>query len=108
VQEKTGASVQVTLTPKTREARAELIAAEGKWLEDYLFTPEGKPHARHISEVLLRRIVKGWARIAHIVPRRYSGHSLTRSKALFVYRETRNVAAVSRMLGLSSHAHSLG
>jgi integrase len=108
VQEKTGATVQVTLTPKTREALAELIAAEGKWLEDYLFTPEGKPHDRHISEVLLRRIVKGWARIAHLDPRRYSGHSLRRSKAVLVYRETRNVAAVSRMLGHSSLAHTLG
>jgi integrase len=108
MQDKTGASVQVTLTPKTREALADLIQAEAKWFEDYLFTPEGKPHDRHISEVLLRRIVKGWAKIAHLDPRRYSGHSLRRSKAVFVYRETRNVAAVSRMLGHSSLAHTLG
>lgn len=107
VQQKTGTPVQITLTPATREAVARLIASEGKWEDDRLFTAAGDAHGAALSEVFLRKIIKGWARLVHADPRRYSGHSLRRTKAVFVYRETRNPEVCRQMLGHTSLAHTV-
>jgi integrase len=104
VQEKTEAAVEVTLTPKARTAISDLVAAEGKWSDDFLFTHE--PHGPALSEWAVRLIIKTWARWAHRDPRNYSGHSLRRTKAAFVYSETKNLAIVKEMLGHSSLAHT--
>lgn len=106
-QEKTGGVVMVTLTPKTQAALADLITAESKWSDDYFFTAANDPHGKAISEVMLRRLVKGWARTAHLDPRQYSGHSLRRTKAVFIYRETHNAEAVRQLLGHGSLAHTI-
>ena len=94
-----GRPVSIALTPGTREALAAFIAASRKFPADYLFTPAERPHTRHITTVMLRRIVKSWCAIANLDPRLYSGHSLRRTKPSHVYQHTRNVAGVSRMLG---------
>ena len=57
---------------------------------------------------MLRRIVKSWCKIANLDSRRYSGHSLRRTKVAHVYAHTRNAAAVSRLLGHYSLANTLG
>lgn len=107
-QGKTGRPIAVTLTPRTREVLAAFITAAGKLSDDYLFTPANHPHARHITTAMLRRLIKSWCDIANLDPRRYSGHSLRRTKPCHVYQHTRNVAGVSRMLGHTSLAHTLG
>ena len=107
-QDKIGRPVAVTLTSTTRETLAAFIAASGKFPDDYLFTPAGLPHGRHITTAMFRRIVKSWCGIANLDPRHYSGHSLRRTKPAHVYAHTRNVAAVSKMLGHTNLANTLG
>ena len=107
-QDKIGRPVAVTLTSTTRETLAAFITASGKFPDDYLFTPAGQPHGRHITTAMFRRIVKSWCGIANLDPRHYSGHSLRRTKPAHVYAHTRNVAAVSKMLGHTNLANTLG
>jgi integrase len=52
-------------------------------------------------------LVKAWAAIAERDPARYSGHSLRRTKAVLVYRETNNAELVRQMLGHTSLAHTV-
>jgi integrase len=106
MQDKTGTSVEVTLTPKARSAIAKLIEAEGKWSDDYLFTREGEPHGAPLCTFAARIIIKRWATWAHRDPKLYSGHSLRRTKAAFVYSETKNIALVKEMLGHTSLWHT--
>ena len=107
-QDKIGRPVAVTLTLTTRETLAAFITASGKFPDDYLFTPAAQPHGRHITTAMFRRIVKSWCEIANLDPRQYSGHSLRRTKPAHVYAHTRNVAAVSKMLGHTNLANTLG
>ena len=107
-QSKTRRPISIALTPGTRATLAAFIAASGKLPADYFFTPAGKPHARHITAAMLRRIVKSWCAIANLDPRHHYGHSLRRTKPSHVYQHTRNVAGVSRMLGHTNLANTLG
>ena len=72
-----------------------------------MFTRRGEPHGQHISEVALRLLVKAWAAIAERDLAKYSGHSLRRTKAVLVYRETNNAELVRQMLGHTSLAHTV-
>ena len=107
-QDKIGRPVAVTLTSSTRETLAAFITASGKFPDDYLFTPAGQAHGRHITTAMFRRIIKSWCAIANLDPRHYSGHSLRRTKPAHIYAHTRNVAAVSKMLGHTNLANTLG
>ena len=85
-----------------------LIEDEDKYQGDYLFTPTGKPHDAHLTEGMFRLLVKDWARYAHKDDVSvYSGHSLRRTKAAFVYEETKNLEAVRQMLGHTSLAQTI-
>ena len=85
-----------------------LIEKEGKYQGDYLFTPTGKPHGDHLTEGMFRLLVKDWAGYAHKEDVSiYSGHSLRRTKAAFVYEETKNLEAVRQMLGHTSLAQTI-
>jgi integrase len=105
-QKKTRETVHLGLTERTRQAISGLLDTEGKWGTDYLFTGRD-PHGAHLSEVMLRLLVKKWARLGHLDPAKYSGHSLRRTKAVLVYRETGNPEAVRQMLGHTSLAHTI-
>ena len=106
-QTKTREPVHLGLSDRTRDAVAKLIDAEGKYGDDFLFTRRGEQHGQHISEVALRLLVKAWAAIAERDPAKYSGHSLRRTKAVLVYRETNNAELVRQMLGHTSLAHTV-
>ena len=106
-QTKTREPVHLGLTDRTRDAVAALIEAEGKYGDDYLFTRSGLPHGAHLTETALRLCVKAWAAIAERDPTKYSGHSLRRTKAVLVYRETNNPELVRQMLGHTSLAHTV-
>jgi integrase len=105
-QQKTAKPVVVNLSERTREAILTLIAHQMKYRDDYLFTRHDAPHGRHLSEMALRTLVKSWAMIANLDPRRYSGHSLRRTRAAFIYRETRDIKTVQELLGHSSVTHT--
>ncbi len=95
------------LSERTRDAVAALIEGEAKYGDDFLFTRRGQPHGAHISEVALRLLVKQWAEIAERDPAKYSGHSLRRTKAVLVYRETNNAELVRQTLRHTSLAHTV-
>ncbi len=105
-QQKTGKPVKVNLSERTREAILTLIAHQMKYRDDYLFTRHDAPHGRHLSEFALRTMVKKWAEIANLDPRRYSGHSLRRTRPAFIYRETGNLKAIQNLLGHTSLMHT--
>ena len=108
MQGKTRRPVNVALTPRTRAALAAYIKAEGKSNGDALFTRSGNAHGAPLTPGMFRRLVKAWCGHARLDPRRHSGHSLRRTKAKHVYDRTRNVAAVSKMLGHANLANTLG
>jgi integrase len=106
-QTKTREPVHLGLTERTRDAVAALIEAESKYGDDFLFTRHGLPHGPHHTEAALRLLVKQWAAIAERDPAKYSGHSLRRTKAVLIYRETNNPELVRQMLGHTSLAHTV-
>lgn len=106
-QDKTDRSVLLNLTPKTRESLSDLIRAEDKWTDDYLFTAHGDPHGKALSTTMLRILVKQWAGLCHADPSRYSNHSLRRTKAAFIYGETRDVESVRVLLGHASLSQTI-
>jgi integrase len=105
-QKKTCDVVHLGLTERTRKAIQALIEAQGSCATDYLFAGRKGPRT-HLNEVTLRLLVKKWADIAGLDPSNYSGHSLRRTKAVFVYRATNNPEAVRQMLGHASLAHTV-
>jgi integrase len=105
-QEKTREAVRVNLTPQTRKCLADFLKVADKWADDYLFTRDSNPHGVPLTSMSLRRLVKEWAALCHKDPNKYSGHSLRRTKASFIYRETGNIEAIRRLLGHTSIAHT--
>lgn len=49
-----------------------------------------------------RDIVKEWAALLRLDPRRYSGHSFRRTRAKMIYAQTGNIMAVKELLGHAS------
>lgn len=96
-QEKTGEPVTCTLSDACRTALAAWIDASGRELDMPIFTVGREQYAR---------IVKEWARMAHLDPGQYSTHSLRRTQAAHLYKKTGNLKAVSMLLGHKSLAHT--
>jgi integrase len=94
-QKKTEKPVRCVLGPKSREAIAE-----------YLGTIKCSPKERlfGIDIRQAQRLMKLWMEIIHVDGRRYSPHSLRRTKASIIYRETKNIEAVRQLLGHASVA----
>lgn len=107
-QKKTGRIVTVPLTASAKTALAHHIALHKLADDAYLFTNasnsgRGKP----LSTTAFRQLVKHWSDLAgYRDTSRFSGHSLRRTRASIIYRETRNVVACSHLLGHSSIAHT--
>lgn len=101
-QQKTGRTVEVELTPYTRDALSEWIGRAEKERQDYLFTGRGDPHGPALSAAQYRKLVKGWVAMIGLNPEEYSTHSLRRTLPALVYRETKNIEAVRHLLGQSS------
>ena len=101
-QQKTGQGTLVSLTPDTRKALARWIAASRKLPWAPLFTRlRGDPN-QAISTWQYRMLVKKWVGYARLDPTIYSSHSLRRTKAAYIYEQTRNVEAVRELLGQST------
>ncbi len=101
-QRKTNRSLPVTLSDSTQATIATFIAAAGKGPADYLFA--GRMLRRTPAQPLTRRhygrLVKEWALLVGIQDAAaFSTHSLRRTRAAYIYKETRNLEAVRRVLG---------
>jgi integrase len=107
-QKKTGKVLPVEISEATRTTITRWISDSGKVGDDFLFTAakagRGKP-----SKPLTRRhyghLVKQWAALVGISdPAKFSTHSLRRTRAAYIYGETKNLEAVRRVLGHKSLA----
>ena len=98
VQQKTGQPVQFEITIQTRNALDSWITKAGLQPCDYLFpTRAGK--TRHLSTRQYSRLVKSWSSGIGLDPTKYGTHSLRRTKATLIYRNTKNLRAVQLLLG---------
>jgi integrase len=94
---KTGRAVKLALTAETREALDLWLVERPSFAGEWLFP--GRNPGEHLSEVQYRRLAKAWFEIAGLDVRFYSTHSIRRTKAAEVYRQTHNMEAVRRLLG---------
>lgn len=107
-QKKTGKIATVPLTASAKTALAHHIALHRLADDAYLFTnASNSGRGRPLSTTAFRQLVKHWSDLAgYRDTSRFSGHSLRRTRASIIYRETRNVVACSHLLGHSSIAHT--
>ena len=110
-QKKTGKPVPLHLSQAAREALARHIAQHRLTPTLCLFQRDdraaGITSAAPITTTTYRSLVKRWADLAgYTDTTRFSGHSTRRTKASVIYRETRDIEAVRKLLGHSSLAHT--
>ena len=98
VQRKTHEPVRFELTDQTRDAVRVWIEREHLAATDYLF-PSRQSASPHLSTRQYARIVKQWIMLMGADPREYGTHSLRRTKATLIYRQTKNLRAVQLLLG---------
>jgi integrase len=98
VQRKTKQPVRFELTDQTRAAVGAWIAAAKLSGNDDLF-PSRLAASPHLSTRQYARIVKSWVVRVGADPHEYGIHSLRRTKATLIYRRTKNLRAVQRLLG---------
>jgi integrase len=98
VQRKTHAPVRFELTEQTRDAVRAWIAKACLSAGDYLF-PSRQATSAHLSTRQYARLVKQWIALMGADPAEYGTHSLRRTKATLIYRQTRNLRAVQLLLG---------
>jgi len=90
-------TVVVYLPEPSRLALADLVSAEALGADDYLF--RGKGRKAHLSTCQLRLLIKDWCRAVGLNPRVHSNHSLRRTKASALYKQTRDLELVRQALG---------
>lgn len=95
--EKTGKAVKFALTGETRGAIDFWLVERPHFAGQWLFP--GREPGEHLSVVQYRRLAKSWFEMAGLDVRFYSTHSIRRTKAAEVYRQTHNLEAVRRLLG---------
>ena len=98
VQRKTGRPVQFEITGQTREAIAAWIE-RGRLRDDQFLFPSRMRRSPHLSTRQYARIVKSWVTSIGLDPSEYGTHSLRRTKATLIYRQSKNLRAVQLLLG---------
>ena len=88
--------VDIAFTPETRDAIGAWLARRphgGPWLFP------GRAEDTHITEIRYRQLCKEWFAAAGVPKKRYSTHSIRKTKPSAIYGETKNLKTVSEMLG---------
>lgn len=98
VQQKTGRPVQFELLEPARNSILAWLELRGGTLEDFVF-PSRVDHAKHISTRQYARLVDEWVTGIGLRPEDYGTHSLRRTKASIIYKQTGNLRAVQILLG---------
>ncbi len=110
-QNKSSKPVYPVLTPDTQKAIGNWIDESGKSYGDYLFTRNKPSDGPPITDGYYRELIKEWVEAIGLFPNDYSGHSLRRTKAVFMYEGGVKIAVIGRLLGHKSEAatiHYLG
>ena len=98
IQQKTGRPVRFELTKRTKESVRRWIEFGELSADSYLF-PSRQRASTRLSTRQYARLMKEWTRSIGLDPSRYGTHSMRRTKATLIYRQTKNLRAVQLLLG---------
>ena len=98
VQRKTGRPVQFEILEPARSTMLSWLERRGGALEEFVF-PSRIDHASHLSTRQYGRLVDEWVSAIGLKPQDYGTHSLRRTKASMIYKQTGNLRAVQILLG---------
>ncbi|MDE1905539.1 MAG: tyrosine-type recombinase/integrase [Rhodospirillales bacterium] len=98
VQQKTGRPVQFELLEPARTSLLAWLEQRGGTLDDFVF-PSRVDHGDHLSARQYARLVHEWVTGIGLRQEDYGTHSLRRTKASIIYRQTGNLRAVQILLG---------
>ena len=98
VQRKTGRPVQFEILEPARSTLLAWLERRGGTVDDYAF-PSRLDHASHLSTRQYGRLVDEWVSAIGLKSQDYGTHSLRRTKASMIYKQTGNLRAVQILLG---------
>ena len=98
IQQKTGRPVQFELLEHARNSILAWLERRDETLDDFVF-PSRVDHANHISTRQYARLIDEWVIGIGLRPEDYGTHSLRRTKASIIYKQTGNLRAVQILLG---------
>ena len=98
VQQKTGRPVQFELLEPARTSLLQWLERRGGALDEYVF-PSRADRLAHISTRQYARLVDEWVTAIGLRREDYGTHSLRRTKAALIYKQTGNLRAVQILLG---------
>lgn len=98
VQRKTGRPVQFEILEPARTTLLAWLQRRGGSIEDYAF-PSRLNHNSHLSTRQYGRLVDEWVTAIGLKPQDHGTHSLRRTKASMIYKQTGNLRAVQILLG---------
>jgi integrase len=98
LQRKTGHPVQFEITARTRDALRAWIGRSELGQNQPLF-PSRQNGSCHLSTRQYSRLVKSWVAMIGLDPAGYGTHSMRRTKATLIYRQTQNLRAIQLLLG---------
>jgi integrase len=98
MQQKTGRPVQFEILEPARRSILAWLERRGGALDDFVF-PSRVDHSDHISTRQYARLVDEWVTSIGLRPEDYGTHSLRRTKASLIYKQTGNLRAVQILLG---------
>ena len=96
-QKKTGRPVRFELTDQTRSALDDYLRLTGRKPGQVLFC--GRDPSRGLTTRQYARLVNDWVASIDLDPFQFGTHSLRRTKAVLIYRQTGNLRAVQLLLG---------
>jgi len=98
IQQKTGRPVQFELLEPARASILAWLECRGGTLDDFVF-PSRIDHTDHVSTRQYARLVNEWVTGIGLLKQDYGTHSLRRTKASIIYKQTGNLRAVQILLG---------
>jgi integrase len=98
VQRKTGRPVQFELLEPARASIRAWLERRGGSLTDFAF-PSRNDHTAHISTRQYAGLVDEWVTAVGLRHEDYGTHSLRRTKASIIYKQSGNLRAVQILLG---------
>ncbi|MGA9549580.1 MAG: tyrosine-type recombinase/integrase [Rhodomicrobium sp.] len=96
-QKKTGRPVRFELTDQARSAIDDYLRLTGRKPGQVLFC--GRDPSRGLTTRQYARLVNDWVASIGLDPLQFGTHSLRRTKAVLIYRQTGNLRAVQLLLG---------
>jgi integrase len=98
IQQKTGRPVRFEISKRTKQSLTSWLKFGGLSPDDFLF-PSRQKAQNHLSTRQYSRILKDWVIGIGLDASRYGTHSMRRTKATLLYRQTKNLRAVQLLLG---------